>query len=181
MGFTIRCAVCSSCLTLLASPDSAGDDLGRARVVSRRNEVLFSSVFCQNNCPDTYRSVYPCVSISIHISQPSSWRCSFHSMSISRSQVENTPHESPNLTPSFLGMTRKIGTAVSRVLWAPTQPLTKTMSKISTLKNIDWAESRHPGESTYTAAAVAVYPGDRPQQQHRQEARQKKIEIPTLI
>ena len=37
----LRCAVCSLCLTLLASPDSAGGGLGRARVVSLRG-VLFS-------------------------------------------------------------------------------------------------------------------------------------------
>ena len=39
-GSTMRCAVCSPCLTLLASPDSAGGGLGRARIVSRRR-VLF--------------------------------------------------------------------------------------------------------------------------------------------
>ena len=47
MRSTIRCAVCASCLTLLASPDSAGGGLGRARVVSLRG-VLFS-FFGQNN------------------------------------------------------------------------------------------------------------------------------------
>ena len=44
MRSIIRCAVCSSCLTLLASPDSAGGGLGRARVVSQRS-VLFSFFF----------------------------------------------------------------------------------------------------------------------------------------
>ena len=54
------------------------------------------------------------------------------------------------------------------------------MSKIPTLKNIDWAEPSHPEKSTYTAAAAAVYPAGRPQQQHRQEeARQRKIDILT--
>ena len=37
----MRCAVWSSCLTLLVPPDSAGGGLGRARVVSPRL-VLFS-------------------------------------------------------------------------------------------------------------------------------------------
>ena len=46
----LRCAVCSLCLTLLASPDSAGGGLGRARVVSLRG-VLFS-FFGQNNSSD---------------------------------------------------------------------------------------------------------------------------------
>ena len=55
------------------------------------------------------------------------------------------------------------------------------MSKIPTLTKIDRDEPRHPGKSTYTAAATAVYPAGRPQWQHRQEARQRKIEIPTLI
>ena len=50
MRSTIRCAVYSSCLTLLASPDSSGGGLGRARVVSRR-QVLFS-LFVQNSCFD---------------------------------------------------------------------------------------------------------------------------------
>ena len=49
MRFTDRCAVCLSCLTLLASPASAGGALGRARVVTRRG-VLFS--FFSNNCSD---------------------------------------------------------------------------------------------------------------------------------
>ena len=41
MKSIIRCAVCLSYLTLLASPDSAGGGLGRARVVSVR-DMLFS-------------------------------------------------------------------------------------------------------------------------------------------
>ena len=45
-----RMLVVSSCLALLASPDSAGRGLGRARFVSRRG-VLFSSFF-QNHCSD---------------------------------------------------------------------------------------------------------------------------------
>ena len=47
------CAVCSSCLTLLGSPDSAGDVLGRARVVSRRRvpRAVFVG-FYFNNCSD---------------------------------------------------------------------------------------------------------------------------------
>ena len=40
MRSTIRCTVCSSYLTLLAYPDSAGGGLGRARVVSRRGVLL---------------------------------------------------------------------------------------------------------------------------------------------
>ena len=40
MRSTILCGVCSTCLTLLVSPDSAGGGLGRARVVFRRR-VLF--------------------------------------------------------------------------------------------------------------------------------------------
>ena len=55
------------------------------------------------------------------------------------------------------------------------------MSKIPTLTNIDRAEPRHPEKRGYTAtAATAVYPAGRPQQQHRLEARQKKIETLTL-
>ena len=63
MRCTIQCAICSSWLTLLASPDSAGGDLGRARVVSRRG-VMFSGSF-HINCSnlkylfvriDTYQS-----------------------------------------------------------------------------------------------------------------------------
>ena len=50
MRSTIRCAVGLSCLTLLASPDSAGGGLGRARVVSLEG-VLFS-FFGQNSCSD---------------------------------------------------------------------------------------------------------------------------------
>ena len=50
MRSTTRCGVCLSCLTLLVSPDSAGDGLGRARVVSRR-DVLFFFVF-QNKISD---------------------------------------------------------------------------------------------------------------------------------
>ena len=61
MRSTIWCVVCSACLTLLASPDSAGGGLGRARVVSRRR-MLFS-FFGQNNCSDPYR-----VSIRIYVS-----------------------------------------------------------------------------------------------------------------
>ena len=41
-----RCALSSSCLTLLVSPESAGGGFGRARVVSRR-DVPFS--FCIQN------------------------------------------------------------------------------------------------------------------------------------
>ena len=44
MRSPIRCGVCSTCLTLLVSPDFAGGGLGRARVVSRRR-VPFS-FFC---------------------------------------------------------------------------------------------------------------------------------------
>ena len=40
MRSTIGCAVCSSCRTLLASLDSAGGGLGRARVVSARRAVF---------------------------------------------------------------------------------------------------------------------------------------------
>ena len=40
MRSTIRCAVCSSCLTVLASPDSAGGGIDRARVVSARCAVF---------------------------------------------------------------------------------------------------------------------------------------------
>ena len=39
MGFTFRCGVCSMCLTLFVSPDSARGGLGRARVLSL---LLFS-------------------------------------------------------------------------------------------------------------------------------------------
>ena len=46
MRSTIRCGVCSTCLTLLVSPDSPEDSRGRARVVSLRG-VLFS-FFCQS-------------------------------------------------------------------------------------------------------------------------------------
>ena len=41
MRFTIRCGVCSMCLTLLVSSESAGGGLGCARVVCLRG-VLFS-------------------------------------------------------------------------------------------------------------------------------------------
>ena len=44
MRSTSRRAVSSSCLALLASPDSAGGDLGRDRAVSRRG-VLLSTAF----------------------------------------------------------------------------------------------------------------------------------------
>ena len=50
MRSTCLCAVCPSCLTLLASPDSTGGGLGRARVVSRRG-VLFS-FFLRNHRSD---------------------------------------------------------------------------------------------------------------------------------
>ena len=36
------------------------------------------------------------------------------------------------------------------------------------------------GKGTYSAAAAAVYHAGRPQQQHRQDARQRKLEIPNL-
>ena len=39
------------------------------------------------------------------------------------------------------------------------------MSKIPTLTNIDRAEPRHPEKSKYIAAAKAVHPAGRPQQQ----------------
>ena len=47
---TARCAACSSCLTLLASPGSVGGGLGRDCVVSLGG-VLFS-FWGQNNCSD---------------------------------------------------------------------------------------------------------------------------------
>ena len=50
MRSTIRCGACSTCLTLLVSPDSAGGGLGRARVISRR-WILFS-FFRRNYCSD---------------------------------------------------------------------------------------------------------------------------------
>lgn len=50
MRSTIRCAACSLCLTMLASPDSAWNSLSRARDVSPR-DVLFS-FFVQINCSD---------------------------------------------------------------------------------------------------------------------------------
>ena len=50
MGSSSRCAVISSYLTLLASPDSAGGGLGLPRVVSLGG-VLFS-FFGENNCSD---------------------------------------------------------------------------------------------------------------------------------
>ena len=50
MGSTIRCGVCSTCLTLLVSADSSGGGLGRTRLVSRRR-VLFS-FFTRNYCSD---------------------------------------------------------------------------------------------------------------------------------
>ena len=53
---TSRCVVSSPCLTLLASPDSAGGGLNRARVVPRRG-VLSSFFFLQTNCFDI-SSVY---------------------------------------------------------------------------------------------------------------------------
>ena len=49
MRSTNRRAVCLPCLTLLASPDSAGGDLGHARVVSLRG-LLLSSV-CKITVP----------------------------------------------------------------------------------------------------------------------------------
>ena len=55
MRSTIRCGVCSTCLTLLVSSDSAGGGLGRARVVSLRG-VLFS--FFGKNIPTSYLYVY---------------------------------------------------------------------------------------------------------------------------
>ena len=42
MRSTIRCGVCSTCLTVLVSPDSAGGGLSRARVVVSWRGVLFS-------------------------------------------------------------------------------------------------------------------------------------------
>ena len=46
MRSTIRCGVCSTCLTILVSPDSAGGDLDRTRVVSLRGSLfVFSSNF----------------------------------------------------------------------------------------------------------------------------------------
>ena len=53
MRSTIRCAVCSSCLTLLASLGSAGGGLGHARVVSRQGLLL--AFFLQNSCSDFKR------------------------------------------------------------------------------------------------------------------------------
>ena len=47
---SIRCGVCSMCTTLLVTPDSAGGDLRRVRVVSRRRVLL--SFFGQNYCSD---------------------------------------------------------------------------------------------------------------------------------
>ena len=46
MRSAIWCGVCSTCLTLLASLDSAEDGLGRARAVSRQRDLF--SFFCQN-------------------------------------------------------------------------------------------------------------------------------------
>ena len=71
MRSTIWCVVCSACLTLLASPDSAGGGLGRARVVSSRG-VLFS-VFFQNSSDlkrpsgrvDAYQ--YECKDVGIRV------------------------------------------------------------------------------------------------------------------
>ena len=50
MSSTVRCAVCSACLTLLASPDSAGGGLGRVRVVSLRGVLFscFSLIICSD-------------------------------------------------------------------------------------------------------------------------------------
>ena len=53
MRATVRCAVCSSCLTLLAFPDSVGGGLGRARVVSLGGALpgfgKLSSQICSGN------------------------------------------------------------------------------------------------------------------------------------
>ena len=46
MRSTCRCAVCLTCLRLLASPNSAGGGLGRARVVSWREACCFL-FFCK--------------------------------------------------------------------------------------------------------------------------------------
>ena len=77
MRSTIRCVVCSTCLTLLVSPDSAG-----ARVVSRRL-VLFS-FFSQNyRSNPSYISIRTYRYLSIwHLwcKNPSGWTASFHFM-----------------------------------------------------------------------------------------------------
>ena len=63
MRFTSRCVASSSCLILLAFPDSAGGGLDRARVVPRAGSAVL--VFSQNNCSDTssvYSSAYTQIS-----------------------------------------------------------------------------------------------------------------------
>ena len=52
MRSTIRCGVCSACLTLLVSLDCAGGDVGRARVV-------FLFLFFLSK----YTGVYSCVQV----------------------------------------------------------------------------------------------------------------------
>ena len=66
MRSTIQRAVCSSCHTLFAAPDSVGGGLGRARVVSRRN-VLFS-LFSQIIVPIASVYSYHAYSYQVHIS-----------------------------------------------------------------------------------------------------------------
>ena len=102
MRSTIRCAVCSSCLTLLASPDSAWGGLGRARVFSRRG-VLFSSFF-QYNCSDL-KGLLVCFLIpSMNDLRPTS---SLPFVTQIRGQIAGTPPHSPlRCVPSSCFSTR---------------------------------------------------------------------------
>ena len=52
-GENICCGVCSMCLTLLISPDSAGGGLGRVRVVPLRG-VLFLFFGQNTQCVYSY-------------------------------------------------------------------------------------------------------------------------------
>ena len=63
MRSTIRC--CSSCLTLLASPDSAGGGFGRVRLVSPRGLLLQQCIcFCKIIVPIS--SVYSYVQVRMY-------------------------------------------------------------------------------------------------------------------
>ena len=57
MRSTSRCAVSSSCLTVLASPDSAGGGFGRARAEFRRESAVFAffaGIRCVFDLPPHY-------------------------------------------------------------------------------------------------------------------------------
>ena len=77
MTSTIRCAVCSPCLTLLASPDSAGGGLGRACVVFLRG-VLFSLVV-KITVPISRVYMYRYISLKVNMCVRSSCRVHFRS------------------------------------------------------------------------------------------------------